>query len=260
MPLKNTTAKPVPPDCMRVWRGFINTSLQKDIEKFYTDLGEVFVPATVIMQWRQGLDAYVPSFLASKEKPANIPDETAILSWDSQIAYKNGFNTLAIRTYSLTHGAVYNTAKGWSTADFPLLFAGKFELGQSYYFFTEAIDWMQGTVFHLVGGRPPRQTPKQFVANVQAWAINFQKTNPDKAAGAIICITNDYVVFWECIPKAKRSGKGMDALAALCTVHHNKAAEPAKLTNNEIYANWVGMTVKHGDSFNMQFDRRDITD
>ena len=94
MPIANTVSKPVPPDAVRIWRGFRNSTLTE--EKFFADLGSVFVPATVELQWPNGLDAYIPSFPAGKGKPATVPDETAILFWDSQLTYHNGFNTLAI--------------------------------------------------------------------------------------------------------------------------------------------------------------------
>ena len=257
MPIKHNQAKPVPASAVRVWRGFKDPQLATP--KFFQDLGQIFVPATVELQWQQGLDAYIPSFPAGKNKPATVPDETAVLFWDSQLAYKNGFNTLAIRTYSLTHNGVYNTQNKISTADFPGPYADSLVADQSYFFFNKAIDWMQGTVFHLVGGRPAKQKPAQFISALNKWAQDFYTNNPDKAAGAIICASNNYVLFWECIPKAKKAGKGMAALAKLCEVYHNKAAKPQSLAGG-LFDNWMGLNVKPGDSYNMQFSRRDITD
>jgi hypothetical protein len=255
MRIEHSVPKPVPPDAVRIWRGFRNPSLSED--KFFEDLGSVFVPATVEMQWRSGLDAYIPSFPAGKGKPATVPDETAILFWDSQLAYHNGFNTLAIRTYSMTHASVYNTQQKKSTADFPDLYQGTLQAGQCYYFFPGSIDWMQGTVFHVAGGRPLKTTPATFLSSIQAWATGYQQNNPDTAAGAIICATADYVVFWCCIPNGV-GGTGMAGLTRLCDVYHNKAARPVALPAG-MFDNFLGLVVKPGDSFNMQFTRRSVT-
>ena len=73
----------------------------------------VFVPSTVLMQIDIGLEGYIPSVLGGLEgKPDTVPDETAILFWESQQTYRDGFKTLAVRTYTLTHGAVYTAASG----------------------------------------------------------------------------------------------------------------------------------------------------
>src|SRR5580698_1730575 len=116
-------AKPVSPNAVRVWRGYRLPTLP--IDQFYSKLGTVFVPATVLMQIDAGLYSYTPTVPAGLDgKPDTTPDETAILFWDSQETYWNGFTTLAVRTYTLTHGGVYLTANGQSRADLPVLFSG----------------------------------------------------------------------------------------------------------------------------------------
>ena len=104
----------IPPDAVRVWRGYRAPALPQ--ADFFTKLGTVFVPATVKMQIAIGLDGYLPSVPAGLEgKPDTVPDETAILFWDSQGTYTAGFDTLAVRTYTLTHGAVYRPPSGANT-------------------------------------------------------------------------------------------------------------------------------------------------
>jgi len=66
----------VPPNAVRVWRGYA----QLPLDKFYSALGTVFVPATVLMQIDAGLYSYTPTVPAGLDvKPATVPDETAIL-------------------------------------------------------------------------------------------------------------------------------------------------------------------------------------
>src|SRR5680860_419069 len=124
-----TNRKLSPPNAVRVWRGFKSPALSQD--DFFKRLSTVFVPATVEMQTRIGLDVYIPTIPGGlADKPAIVPDETAILFWNSQDTYHDGFKTLAVRTYTLTHGAVYTKE---SRADFPLLFAGELKVNQPYY-------------------------------------------------------------------------------------------------------------------------------
>ena len=142
----------IPPDAVRVWRGYRAPTLA--LPDFFQKLGTVFVPATVKMQIAAGLDGYIPSVPAGlPNKPDSVPDETAILFWDSQQTYTDGFNVLAVRTYTLTHGAVYRPPSG---AEFPVVYAGALVSEQPYYLIDKPADWMHGQVSHLIGGRPAR--------------------------------------------------------------------------------------------------------
>ena len=131
-----------------------------DLPDFFARLGTVFIPATVLMQIDAGLSAYVPSVFAGLDgKPDTVPDETAILYWESQDTYTRGFDTLAVRTYTLTHGAVYTATSG---AAFPVHFTGQLAANQPYHLTTGPNDWMHGQVHHLVGSRPDPQRPADF--------------------------------------------------------------------------------------------------
>ena len=106
---------PIPPNAVRIWRGFRQADLSQ--EEFFKRLAQTFIPSTVEMQIQNGLDVYVPTIPCGMlDKPSTVPDETAILFWDSQQTYHDGFLTLAGRTYTLTHGGCYTSE---SRADFP---------------------------------------------------------------------------------------------------------------------------------------------
>ena len=148
----------IPPDAVRVWRGYRAATLQ--LTDFFNKLGTVFVPATVEMQIAAGLDGYIPSVPAGLPgKPNSTPDETAILFWDSQQTYTDGFKTLAVRTYTLTHGAVYRPPSG---AAVPIAYAGALAAEQPYYLIDRPADWMHGEVSHLIGSRPAAVAPDAF--------------------------------------------------------------------------------------------------
>lgn len=271
----------VPPDAVRVWRGFRLPSLE--IAQFYSKLGTVFVPATVLMQIDAGLCAYTPTVPAGLPgKPDGVPDETAILFWESQATYWNGFTRLAVRTYTLTHNGVYLTQNNQSRADFPVAFAGGLTADQPVYLFDRAADWMHGAVTHVVAARPARLTPAAFLTSAAAVLSNIKESVP--LDGAIACAGNDYLVYWELgpiAPGAKQGPSGVpllqealvDAtgrlvprptgeagrvptpLAPLVDWSQSFAAAPTFLPIG-LWDEWSGMDVRAGSSLHLQFKRR----
>jgi hypothetical protein len=236
----------IPPNAVRVWRGYRAPTMTQ--EKFFENLGNVFVPATVKMQIANGLDGYLPAVPAGLDgKPDSVPDETAILFWDSQDTYTDGFKTLAGRTYTLTHNAVYRPPSG---ANFPTLFAGALTAEQPVFLVDRPADWMKGAVRHLLGSRPAGKTPADFRAGIAAALTAIQ--DGGAVDGAIACAGDDYLVYWEV---GTAGAGGLDALTA-----ELDWSKPIDLTATTIDAGlwneWPGMTIKSGDGFNMQFPRR----
>jgi hypothetical protein len=217
-----------------------------NLADFFTRLGTVFVPATVEMQIQIGLDAYIPSVPAGLPgKPDTVPDETAILFWDSQQTYLDGFRTLAVRTYTLTHAAVYTPQSG---ADFPLAWVDELVAGQPYQLASQPADWMPGPVTHLIGARPQATAPADFRA---ALADALSETMSASLAGGVICAADDYVVYWA----LGDDGGGVSKLAACCEWNHVATPEATSLEAG-LWDEWPGLTVGSGTSMNMQFQRR----
>ena len=234
-------------DAVRVWRGFRNPSM--DLPDFFARLGTVFIPATVLMQIDAGLSAYVPSVFAGLDgKPDTVPDETAILYWESQDTYTRGFDTLAVRTYTLTHGAVYTATSG---AAFPVHFTGQLAANQPYHLTTGPNDWMHGQVHHLVGSRPDPQRPEDFRVAIQSVLAGFDQTG---AAGAIVCAADDHIVYWELQTDTDTRGL-IDQLAELLSWSHRTTATLTGLDHG-LWDSWPGLQVEPGTSLNMQFRRR----
>jgi len=235
----------VPPaDAVRVWRGFRAASMAQP--DFYARLQGVFIPATVELQIKVGLSAYVPSVSAGlPDKPDTVPDETAILFWESQPTYRDAFKTLAVRTYTLTHAAVYTPASG---ADFPTLFAGRLEANKPTYLVEQPADWMRAPVRHFLGSRRSDVSPETFRDQL-ATALGVAQQS---RAGAIACAGDDYVAYWEL-------GSGppdtFDALARCSDWSTVLAAAPTELQGG-LWDAWPGLQLKPGDSLNLQFRRR----
>lgn len=247
---------PVPPNAVRVWRGFRLPALSPD--QFYDKLGTVFVPATVLMQIDAGLHSYIPSVpLGLAGKPASVPDETAILFWKSQETYWNGFTRLAVRTYTLTHNGVYVTENNQSRADFPALFSGSLTVDQPVFLFDQPADWMHGTVNHLVAARPANTGSSEFMADIAEVLANIQKDVP--LNGAIACVGNDYLVYWEMGPVApgvKQSPSGVPLLQAVLRDWNQTFTPAPTFLPIGLWDEWARMDVRAGSSFNLQFNRQ----
>lgn len=251
----NQNSTKVAPNAVRVWRGFRFPKLTT--EQFYNKLGTVFVPATVKMQIEAGLNSYIPTVPAGlAEKPDSVPDETAVLFWQSQETYWNGFTRLAVRTYTLTHNGVYLTEDNQSRADFPVPFKGSLTADQPVYLVEKAADWMQGAVTHLVAARPPKMDSEAFYSAVAKVLGDIQKQVA--LDGAIACVGKDYLVYWELGAIAsgvKQAPSGVPLLQAVLTEWSHVFTPSPTFLPIGLWDEWAGMDVRAGSSFNMQFER-----
>lgn len=118
---------------LRVWRGWRSSRLQgpDGWSAFVAGLGETFVPATWRVMGRYGLRCYVPSLL-TEDKHEGMPDETALLFYESQQSYDASKKTVAGRSYSVMHQALFNfsapapvSSSGWAAAHGTALDPGK---------------------------------------------------------------------------------------------------------------------------------------
>jgi hypothetical protein len=110
------SGKAVPPDAVRVWRGYRLATLSP--QAFLANLGSIFLPITMQMQRLYGLTAYLPTVLPLTT-PAELPDEIALVFYESQQAYTNTKQYVGGRAYSLLHPAVTRDAKEGGSTTIP---------------------------------------------------------------------------------------------------------------------------------------------
>lgn len=239
-----------PPDAVRVWRGYGNPEMS--LQEFLERLGTVFVPTTVLMQIDAGLEGYLPAVLGGlPDKPAGVPDEAALVLWEAQQTYTDGFQTLGVRSYSLTHNAVYVPP---SAAQFPLAFAGELQSEQPYHLFAGPADWMRGEAVHLAGARPAQLAPADFRTQAAAALTRIQSAG--ELAGAIVCAGEDYLVYWALgAPGSPAPGASARELAALCGWQQTVELQPTPMEFG-LWQRWPGIETASGQGFNMQFRRR----
>jgi hypothetical protein len=249
----------VAPGAVRVWRGFRLPTLT--LADFYAKLGSVFVPATVKFQIHAGLHSYTPTVPAGLPgKPDYVPDETAVLYWKSEQTYWNGFTRLSVRTYTLTHNGVYVTSGSpLSRADFPVAFSGvdSLNVDAPVFLFHQDADWMKGTIRHIVAERPRSMEMPKFKQAIAEALTQIQKLTP-QLDGAVACIGDEYLVYWELgamAPGVKNPVSGIEILQKMLTGWSQVFNPAPTYIPVGIYDEWPGMNVTAGSSFNMQFDR-----
>jgi hypothetical protein len=158
---RTPSLQPVLPYSVRVWRGFITPG--SDYQNFASFLGTVFVPGCALLQPNAGLRAYLPSMMSRTNKPATVPDQTALMFWATPATHDEAPQTPAVRMYQSLHTNAYDMKV--SRSDVPLPLGASLATDQSYYLFDNPADWMLGSVRHLVGA--PR-APENFQAVLHA--------------------------------------------------------------------------------------------
>src|ERR1700724_3342673 len=104
-PAAKAAGQGVPPDSVRVWRGYRLSSLPQ--QSFLANLGGIFIPVTAILQRLYGLTAYLPT-VTPVDKPSGVPDEIGRVFYNAPQAYTDTKLIVAGRAYSLLHSAVFD--------------------------------------------------------------------------------------------------------------------------------------------------------
>lgn len=242
--------EPIAPDSVHVWRGYkIPSQTYKQFSEF---LGERFVPACCLLQPNIGLHAYVPSMPSQIDKPLNVPDQTALMFWKSPEIYKEGFKTVAVRTYTSMHSLVYDDT---SKSGFPIAFEGVLEEDQPYYLINQKADWMHGSIRHLVGSKKDNQTQQEFLTEIGQWVKQYHESPSSGADGSLLCIGKGFVVFWEHWPEDSIcTDSAFNELAKMVTPFLKKMTVPTELPAG-LWNQWAGFDLATQDCMNVQLNR-----
>lgn len=240
---------PVPPDSVRVWRGFRADDL--DSAKFREKLGSLFIPSTIQFQAPLGLAAYLPSVLPN-DKPDPVPDEIALVFYESQDVYKSTFKTVGGRVYAELHRPVFAPS---SLSGFPVKLEDTLKADTAYYLFDNPADWHYGTCKVLVGTPPDDQENGDFLTSLHEWLVEERTRAPEGLDGAIVCASESYLIYWEHwydTALARRS-----RIRSLARLVHPVLFENAKPISilARLDTNFAGVKIDGGECLNLQFQR-----
>lgn len=254
MAIKNDSYA-VTPDCVYVWRGFKSANVS--FETFAGFLGSVFVPACALLQPAVGLRAYLPSMVPQTNKPAAVPDQTALMFWATPKSHDLAAQAIAVRIYQNLHGDAYDMVRSKLT-EVPVAFTAAEPLDpeQPYYLVSKAADWMKGSVYHLVAGRRPDLDSASFLKAVSQWASGFTTQSPVQIDGALLCCGNDYLVAWVHSEQVGADlATTLAGLAILTTPVLAASPQPKKLPAG-LWDSWPnGLDLTTDTSINIQLDR-----
>ncbi|MGC9946940.1 MAG: hypothetical protein ABSF64_11290 [Bryobacteraceae bacterium] len=249
-----TKSYPVAPGSVYVWRGFKSASITYD--QFAQFLGAVFVPACALLQPAVGLRAYLPMMVPQSNKPAAVPDQTALMFWATPQSHDLAAEAIAVRIYQNLHGDAYDMTRS-KLPEVPLSLStvGPLQPEQPYYLLDQPADWMLGKVYHLVGARRADLTPEAFLAAAGAWAWGFHNQPPAGVDAALVCCGNDYGAAWVHGPRSTpKLGTALDGLAAL-TVPVLQVAPLSQPLPAGLWDDWPGLDLTKTPCLNMQFHR-----
>lgn len=240
------------PDSVRVWRGFKLKEL--NVETYYSKLGEVLIPTTIQMQSTLGLTAYLPTVLPY-EKFETIPDEIALVFYESKDVYQHTFKTTAGRAYGLLHSAIFDFHEEASKSDFPILLNEGVEWEQPYYLFEDCPDWQAGKTRVLVGARKASQETEEFKDILFNALKQLQTLRPVGLDGVYFVVSNEYVVYWEhWDDEATALRSWINNLAEITSLVLLKDAENIPIPSN-LDEDYEGLVIKGGECLNTVFKR-----
>jgi 5-methylthioadenosine/S-adenosylhomocysteine deaminase len=248
-PLAHPGMAPVPPDSVRVWAGFRADGTSS--ADFRDKIGRTLIPATVQTQAPLGMTAYLPTVLPDA-KPPSVPDEIALMFYESQAVYSGAAATTFGRVYALLQGSLFSPA---SKSGFPKPLDGELERDQPYFLFPDAVDWYGGRCLCMVGTPRPGVEPQEFRRSVRQLLGTLQQARPDGLDGAIVMVADAYMLCWE--HWSGDAGKGaIDALAGLVEPVLAGEARAGKVAAGGFEA-YSGLAIDPpGAALNLKFVRR----
>ena len=181
-----------PTNAIRVWLGFRRADLKR--REFVASL-KTFLAGTVYMQRPLGLAAYLPAVLPG-DKPEQVPDEVALVAYDSKPRYRASMSTLRGKFYAESHGAIFDMAR--SMAGFPTRLDKKLIIGHSYYMFGNRTNWQDGTntltVYHLENSHSKSPLSPFFAKRIASRMLSHRLSGLSEA---IIAVGSNYLITWE---------------------------------------------------------------
>ena len=237
---------PVPADAVRVFRG---KSRPMKRSEFIQKLGTVFMPMTVQMQRLFGLTAYLPAILP-ETKSEGMPDEIALVFYQTQGAYHEAKRCVGGRSYSDLHQLVFDMKASKST--FPELFTGEVQPDKAYHLFPKSVDWQIGSARLCAGTRRSKVKEAGFLKKLGQVAAELQKA-PGNLDAVIFCATKEWLIWWE--HSSESTLEPNTRFNEIAVEVFSPVARRVQVPGN-LLRPYVGLTLNgRGDFLNTQFQR-----
>ena len=169
--LTSTTANA---EYVRIWRGFALDSLEH--EEFVHGLNHALFPATAALTHTQAkLRAYLPVVVGGEDQFVQLPDEVALLSYESEEAYRNYRSTPAGKHYGALHGDFFT--RGASHSLVPKKYIGELQPNNAYEIVSSNSSWQNHETYFRVIAHSEK-TQSEFIKKLKQHAEQVQNQNP----------------------------------------------------------------------------------
>lgn len=196
----------VGPDCVRVWRGYKIAAIAH--EKFREKLRSIFIPGTPQFQAQLGMTAYLPAVIPDAA-PVVVPDEIALVFYESKQVYSATYRTIAGRAYGALHETIFQfgTSKEShsdmsSKSGWPVLFTKAVAMDVPYYLHENRVDWKQGSAKVLVAVPLSSRldgtiSEEKYHDLILRFATRIRRHAPVGMDSAILVKSREYLLYWE---------------------------------------------------------------
>lgn len=237
----------------RFWRGMKLDELKQDA--YMEKMSKTFVPAAPKTHAKNGLVSYTVAF-PKKNHSAVIPDEIALIAYESKEVYDRAKATPEGQAYSDLHWTVFK--KDASRSEVPVVFSDvnpeTLESGKAYDMINKPIDWQSGYTVAFIGERKKSVAREDFLEELTKHVLNARDSFKDHGFdGYLVLGTEDYeiaFIHWE-------SKKAADAVFSR-ELGKNVADEAARLMDINIWAdaNEFAGKAEWEKGYNVTFKRR----
>lgn len=279
---ENNKPYPVAPDSLRVSFFYRAMEFKHNREGFRQTLGSLFIPSWTQLTAPLGLTAYVPSVPPKSDASPQIPDEIAIVFFESKEVYNSIKKTTGGRLCGATlHSSVF----AWredpsplrkSSSGFPSRMAdpgeGTLEFQQQrdktayenkvaghtgYYLFDNNADWHYGATRVFVGARPKTLATADFLHLVHNAFADLRKNRPQGLEGLLFVVLEDCLIYWaHWASEDDWNDEVLSELESELSILMSKFAEPKEVPSS-LSEEFGGFPkLKDGDSYSIQFKRR----
>lgn len=273
---------PVAPDSLRVSYFYRAMDFTSDREGFRRTLGTLFIPSWTQLTAPLGLTAYVPSVPPQTDLSPQVPDEIAIVFFESKEVYNSIKKATGGRLCGATlHGSVF----AWnedpspvrkSSSGFPSRMPdpdeGSLEFqpqrnreahenheagNTGYYLFDNEADWHYGATRVFVGARPQALPKEDFLLVVHQAFADLRRNRPQGLEGLLFVVLEDCLIYWA--HWASEDSWSPNVLAGLngeLAVLMDRFSEPKEVPSS-LSQDFEGFPqLQDGDSYSIQFQRR----
>ncbi len=179
----------------RFWRGFKLPAMS--YSQFATGINETFIPRTARIAEVGGLVSYLPVLTAQPEtKPTFVPDELALVAYESQEAYKKYRATPEGQQYSDLHWTYFDRPTSKSLEPAP--FAGTLALEQAYDVLGSDAHWTKGRAVYRLSLRRAGESDSGYLQGLQKRITDRRdRLVKNGLKSYLVLVAADYVIEFE---------------------------------------------------------------